>query len=142
MRIMKNKIRNLIYVGVGLILYVLLCGGFGVTAQAEDEDIYVDFDYEENENGITITGYTGDETELVIPGEIDGMKVTSIGREAFGWHRDLTSITIPESVTSIEGWAFECCSGLTSIIIPDNVADIGLGVFSGCDKLENITVSK
>ena len=65
MRIMKNKIRSLIYVGVGLILCVLLCGGFGMTAQAEDEDIYVDFVYEESENGITITGYTGDRKSVV-----------------------------------------------------------------------------
>ena len=129
MRIMKNKIRSLIYVGVGLILCVLLCGGFGMTAQAEDEDIYVDFDYEESENGITITGYTGDEAELVIPGEIDGKRVTSIGNWAFGGHSVLTSITIPDGVTSIGNYAFSGCKILANITIPDSVTSIGESAF-------------
>ena len=41
------------------------------------------------------------EGELVIPEEINGVKVTSIGDFAFNWCNRLTSITIPDSVTKI-----------------------------------------
>ena len=45
-------------------------------------------------------------------------RVTSIGEHAFDNQRQLTSITIPESVTSIGAAAFSQCYSLTSITIP------------------------
>ena len=45
---------------------------------------YGGFQYEENNNGgITITKYTGNDSEVVILSEIDGKSVTSIGSNAF-----------------------------------------------------------
>ena len=42
------------------------------------------FEYEVNEDGgVTITKYTGNDTEVVIPSKIGGKKVTSIGDKAF-----------------------------------------------------------
>ena len=105
MKMMQKKIRSLLYAGLGLVLCVLLCGGVGMTAQAADSKTYGDFTYEESKNGITITGYAGDETELVIPGEIAGKRVTSIGNWAFEWCRGLTSIVLPQSITNKIGRA-------------------------------------
>ena len=132
----QKKIRSLIYVGLGLILCVLLCGGIGMTAQ----ESYDDFTYEDNENGITITGYTGDKTELVIPGEIDGKKVTDIGTEAFKKYSSLTSVIIPEGVTNIGFGAFWGCSGLTSVTIPESVTSIKWSAFCECSGLTSITI--
>ncbi|MDY2737439.1 hypothetical protein, partial [Intestinibacter sp.] len=42
-----------------------------------------DFTYTVDNSEITITRYTGGDTQVVIPSEIDGMKVTSIGSYAF-----------------------------------------------------------
>ena len=137
MKMMQKKLRSLIYAGVGLILCVLLCGGLGMTAQAESYD---DFTYEDNENGITITGYTGDKTELVIPGEIDGKKVTDIGMSAFKKYSSLTSVIIPEGVTNIEDCAFGGCSGLTSVTIPESVTSIKGRAFCECSGLTSITI--
>lgn len=165
MKMMKKKIRSLIYAGLGLVLCVLLCGGIGMTAQAEEEKTYDGFSYVEYGDGIIITGYTGDKTELVIPGAIDGKKVVgiednafwgcsnlmsmtipdsviSIGEFAFFGCSGLTSMAIPDSVTWIGERAFKGCSGLTSITIPDSVASIGYWAFSGCSGLTSITVSK
>ena len=72
---------------------------------------------------VTVAGYpsgskpTGDLNipESVTYGDIS-YPVTSIGDEAFGSCRGLTSVTIPNSVTSIGGWAFCDCSGLTSVV--------------------------
>ena len=137
MKMIQKKIRSLIYAGLGLILCVLLCGGLGMTAQAESYD---DFTYEDNENGITITGYTGDKTELVIPGEIDVKKVTDIGMSAFKKYSSLTSVIIPEGVTNIGFFAFWGCSGLTSVIIPEGVTNIEDCAFGGCSGLTSVTI--
>ena len=135
----QKKIKSLIYAGLGLVLCVLLCGGIGMTSQAES---YGNLTYEENESGITITRYTGNKTKLVIPGKIGGKKVTSIGWNAFSGGRGLKSIMLPKGVTSIEAYAFMGCSGLTSITIPDSVTSIGLGAFGDCSGLKSITIPK
>ena len=137
MEMMQKKIKSLIYAGLGLILCVLLCGGIGMTAQAA----YDDFVYEEEENGITIIKYRGEDKEVVIPDKINGTKVTAIGDSAFRNCENLTDITLPESVTSIGGFGFSG-TGLTSITIPKNVRSIGNGAFYGCNSLKSITIPK
>lgn len=72
--------------------------------------------YKVLDNGtIEISGYSGEEAEIVIPETIDGKKVSSIGNSAFWDCSGLTSITIPNSVTSIGDVAFYGCEGLTAI---------------------------
>ena len=124
-----------------------------------------DYEWRENEDGsVTITGYTGNGGDVVIPSEIDGKSVKSIGGWVFedckrltsitipdsvakiGYGtffgcKGLTSITIPDSVTSIGNEAFRNCTGLTSIIIPDSVTSIGNEAFYGCTRLTSITIS-
>ena len=140
MKMMQKKIRSLLYAGLGLVLCVLLCGGVGMTAQAADSKTYGDFTYEESKNGITITGYAGDETELVIPGEIAGKRVTSIGNWAFEWCRGLTSIVLPQSITNIGMGSFYYCMSLKSITLPEGLTSIGANAFSNCSGMTNITL--
>lgn len=79
-------------------------------------------------------------TEAVIPSEIGGVAVTSIGFNAFWGCYSLASVTIPGSVTSIGENAFFQCSTLTSITIPSSVASIGESAFLGCSSLTSIDV--
>ncbi len=135
----QKKIRSLIYTGLYLVLCVLLCGGIGKTAQAAESKTYNGFMYEEKESEITITGYVGDKTEVVIPGEINGKKVTTIGDRAFNDCTSLTSVTIPEGVTSIGDDAFSLCVKLTSISLPKSLTSIGSWGFSATG-LTSITI--
>ncbi len=73
-------------------------------------------------------------TSITIPDS-----VTSIGNSAFGHCTGLTSITIPDSLTSIGNYAFYYCTGLTSITIPDSVTSIDDGAFYCCRGLTSIT---
>jgi hypothetical protein len=102
-----------------------------------------------------ITGYTGTETELEIPSNLDGYKITSIGNQVFARYDtyldedeipsigiviEIISITIPDGVTSIGKSAFYHCDNLTSITIPDSVTLIGEWAFGHCDNLTSITI--
>ena len=62
--------------------------------------------------------------------------VASIGDWAF-FNSGLLSITIPDSVAYIGSNAFASCNGLTGIIIPDSVKAMGGSVFSNCQNLRS-----
>lgn len=77
---------------------------------------------------LTITGYTGGETELVIPEAIGGRAVTAIGDGAFKNNTSLTSVTFPESgkLVRIGNEAFYGCSALkTRPDLPLGLREIG-----------------
>ena len=88
----------------------------------------------------TITDCDYRVTEAVIPNEIEGVPVTSIGSEAFSQCSNLTNVEIPDSVTSVGNEAFSGCTGLTSITIPDGVTRIYSYAFSGCTSLASVTI--
>ena len=77
--------------------------------------------------------------KVVIPSELGGYPVTSIGDFAFDDCTGLTSITIPDSVTSIGRAAFEHCRNLTSAKLPRKLKIID-GLFDGCRNLKSINI--
>lgn len=70
------------------------------------------------EDEIYLIGYSGSETNLILPDKINGKNYV------------------------INKYAFYNNNSLTGIIIPDSVTSIGVGAFMGCSGLENITVSE
>ena len=99
-----------------------------------------------------ITGYYGVDSIVNIPSSLGGYPVTSIGDSAFKGHKEIVSLTIPDSVRSIGIEAFLGCSGFVEVTVGKNVAtinshafqisDIGLSVpfsihFSGNAPLTN-----
>ena len=88
--------------------------------------------------------YRANTTIVIIPEYITynskTYQVISIGNGAFSACKNMTSITIPNSVTSIGAAAFYNCSSLTSIEIPNSVTSIGLSAFYNCTGLISITI--
>ena len=83
--------------------------------------------------------------EVVLPEGLD-----SIGENAFGWCRSLSSLTLPNSLTSIGFNAFYSCTKLKELTIPKNVRNIcyrnhsgylGNGILEGCTALEKLTIN-
>jgi len=75
--------------------------------------------------------------DVDIPSSIGGLTVTSIGNGAFSY-RQLTSVTIPDSVTDIGGWAFEA-NQLTSVTIGCGISTLGREVFA-INKLTEVSI--
>ena len=89
---------------------------------------------------LEITKYAGNSATYVIPGEIDGKKVTEIGDSTFKGCTELTSITIPDGVIGIGNNAFSGCTSLETVTIPASVTYVGNSAFYGCTSLKSVTV--
>gem|GEM_PF-1707627 len=100
----------------------------------DDQSVAFVFDAESG----TITGYTGTETDIVIPETIGGTTVRAIGNEAFK-KKGLTSVTIPDTVETIGDSAFYT-NNLANVTIPNSVTSIGEHAFQS-NKLESVVLS-
>ena len=109
-------------------------------SEHKEKDPKTDYEYTIENNEATITKYIAEGTTPVIPYEIDGIKVTAIGKDAFRGCKGITSVEIPNSVTSIGNSAFYECRGLKEITIPNSVTYIGNAAFFRCESLTNIDI--
>lgn len=89
---------------------------------------------------ISIAKYDGPGGVVAIPDTIKDLPVNSIGDDAFYNCKELTKITLPNSVTSIGKHAFSGCEKLAAITMPNSVASIGFSAFSGCVNLTSVTI--
>ena len=98
------------------------------------------FEYAVNsDNTITITNYSGEEKEVVIPDTIAGLPVVAIGDEAFA-ECHTNKMIIPYGVVRIGIRAFYGCSWLKKVVLPDTVISIGSEAFLDCYDLADITL--
>lgn len=88
-------------------------------------------------NEVTITGYTGLESDIAIPADINGYTVTSIGESAFENKTSLKSITFPNRLTSIEKYTFYG-SNIKSLSFPMSLKSIGSLAFAGMNSLTEV----
>lgn len=87
-----------------------------------------------SENSVEITKYNGTDSELRIPATFrrDGTayRVTSIGRQAFYYNRNITEVILPDGVSHIGEMAFTGCHNLCTLILPESVTDIDRYAFT------------
>ena len=103
--------------------------------------VVTNFDYTVNEDGesVTVTGVIGDVTELVIPDEINGYKVTAIKQRAFKNNTTLTSVVIGNNVTELMYETFMNCTNIKTVVVGAGVTATGANTFGGMTGLESIT---
>jgi uncharacterized repeat protein (TIGR02543 family) len=125
----------------------------------------LNYELNSDSGSYSVTGYTGEETDIRIPAEYNGLPVTLIADEAFADKTAVTSVVIPSGIvgigtkafwecnsladvtfgtlsrlTNIGIWAFTFCNSLESIGIPQSVTDIGDYAFAYCNNLRNINI--
>ncbi len=117
-----------------------------------DVDGAEDYDFEDSgyqykntgSNTVSVVGYSGDSTEILIPTEVENggitYTVTKIGDSAFLSKTRITTVTIPDSVTSIGMSAFQGCTNLASVSISESVETIDYGVFQKCRNLTSVEI--
>lgn len=122
--------KKAISVLLSLMIIIAVITAVPVYASAETSG---DFEYQILEDGTAeIIGYNGRAYDMIIPSEIDGYTVTSIGDYAFYYYivpSNIDSVEIPETITYIGTMAFYNFNSLYEVAIPDSVATIGKYAF-------------
>lgn len=93
-----------------------------------------DYEYTADDEGVTITGYTGDAVRVAIPEAIDGKPVVALGEMAF-YETDVTWLSIPDSVTTIGRYCFGGCTLLQTLRLPASLTEIPDGMLESCFRL-------
>lgn len=106
------------------------------------EALQTEYTYTVENGEITITGYFGPGSHIVIPAEIDGYPVKHIGTEAFCHNATLKSVVFPETLQTIGMGSFGTCMGLSEITIPGNVKEIEQMAFCKSYSLKTVVLEE
>lgn len=126
------------------------------------------FWYIEYGNEAILSGYEGTDSEVFIPDEIEGYKITSIYQGLFKDNTEITSVSLPAAISEIRESAFENCTNLTEVIfrsdenkaeylkieeaafknsgiegfldLPDNLTELGRQAFANCTAITQVTI--
>ena len=148
-----------------LVLALLLNMAAPVLAAEEQTITSGDWVYLVEDGEATLVEYLGSSTDVVVPAQIDGLKVAWLGDDSpnytafrniqltsvqlpeglehigvscFAGQKSLTEVVIPESITTISYHVFSGCSGLKSVKLPETLTTIESFAFYGCTSLETI----
>lgn len=129
---------------------------FAIKASAvKESETFMWGDYEctiINGNEVEIKTYYGDDTEIIIPCEINGMPVTSIGENSFHgndrsyYHPNSTNnnniqkVVVPSSVKIIGHEAFTFIENLSEVILNEGLEIVGEFAFADCPLLSEINL--
>ncbi len=122
---------------------VMLSGSGSISAYATAAEAFsadsAGFEYRAiDSSSCEIVGYTGSESDIDIPGEIDSMKVVSVAEEAFSGNSSCTVIIVPGSVKKLgRRWAYGC-TALKKITYKNGVRRIGKDSSCGCPELSKV----
>lgn len=90
------------------------------------------------EQGIYLYRYLGNQTEVEIPEEIDGLPVIRMSGVCFDKNENLQKVTIPKSMVWIDG--FSNCTNLVNVVMEEGLRVIGCDAFTNCTSLKKINL--
>ena len=90
-------------------------------------------------NTFCVTGYKGDEANVVIPDSVNGAPVTVLFDKLFRGHSEIESVKIPDTVTDIGEFVFDGCVNLRHIQLPSQLICLWGNSFARCG-IEEITL--
>ncbi|MBC8569053.1 leucine-rich repeat protein [Mogibacterium sp. NSJ-24] len=98
----------------------------------------IDETIHDNEKLVSLIQYTGNEEEVEIPSEIEGMKVFSVGSKCFANNSKIIRVKIGNGISNIDNIAFMNCTALKEVVLPNSLKLIGQSSFKNCSLLKNI----
>lgn len=93
-----------------------------------------------SEKGLCIDGYTGFGGFVDMPDEINGIRVTKIGHDAFRGRKDIFGVKFPKYLEIIDDYAFCECRGLKEADMGSLLSEVGGHVFYNARNIENMTL--
>ncbi len=117
---------------------------FTAVSTASDKEVFVYGDFEyilKDDDTIELTKYTQSSVEFIIPTEIDGKTVTSIGNNCFA-NSNVHRIFIPDTITEIKEYAFHNCELLEELSLSNNIEVLQSNAFGKCTGLKSIKIPK
>lgn len=116
-----------------------ILNGVGESGYISESAASDNLTYQLNGDSYTVTGCTGDApANLVIPSEYEGKKVTRIGNNAFSYRNTIQTVKIGYNVEYLEYSCFHYCRNLTSVSLPESITGAASSIFSGDNKLTDI----
>lgn len=92
------------------------------------------FSYQMNydEASYTVTHYDGNAEDVVIPDSFLGKPVTILFDKLFAGHREIRSVSIPDTVTDLGEFVFDGCLNLRRIDLPSGLRYLWGYTFCRC----------
>jgi hypothetical protein len=124
---------------------LLLISTFVLSTPSVLAEQHGDFTYSLENNRVTVTQYTGDGGDVVVPEVMATHPVKAIKAGAFHaggkeFQNKLSSVTIPSSVSEIGDATFAMCTALSKVSIPAGVTRISNRMFWQCINLEHVVI--
>ncbi len=88
----------------------------------------------------TLTGYSGNEADIVVPSSVGGTYVKKISSDVFAGNTGIRSVMLMSYVTEIQDNAFNGCTNL-EFIRAKGVTSIGNNAFKNCSSLNSFSGS-
>ena len=96
---------------------------------SHDETPAEDFELIDNSDEIVIQKYIGKDPIMVIPDEINGKKVVSLGTYALANDKNIVAIKIGNNIKDLGEGVFGNCENLRYVVLGDSVKTIGCNPF-------------
>ena len=103
---------------------------------SHDETPAEDFELIDNSDEIVIEKYIGKDPIMVIPDEINGKKVVSLGTYALANDKNIVAIKIGNNIKDLGEGVFGNCENLRYVVLGDSVKTIG------CDPFLNTNIQE
>lgn len=87
----------------------------------------------------TLVSYAGEDTELEVPAEVEGLPVEAIGDDALRYNEYVRVLALPPSVRVVGGAAFRQ-SAIERLALPAGLEHVGPGAFARMERLSEFTM--
>ena len=122
------------YLSISILLFVFLLSSMRVVVHAEEHSVeYEGATYTYSDAGILISAENAiGAVDLAALAKDNNITLKVIGKNAFTYGNNITSVNIPASVMIIDEYAFSDCGNLTKLTYEgqSQLTSIGLGAFS------------